>query len=136
MNDIYKKIQSSDGRLTKTKKEIINILSLSCCFLTRTELVEKLKTKKISPNRSTIYRELQFLTKNNIVTKNTISGVDYYEIPQDHHHHLVCLGCGLIKKIEIKNHLKKQEKKIAQENRFDIINHSLEFYGYCQKCQN
>jgi len=135
MNTIHKTIQSSGGRLTKTRKAIIDVLSENCCLLTKATLIEKLKTKKIKPNRSTIYRELQFLTKKNIVIKNTLAGVDYYEIPQDHHHHLVCLGCGLISKIEIGNHLKKQEKQIAEQNNFNIVNHSLEFYGYCHKCQ-
>lgn len=135
MNTIHKTIQSFGGRLTKTKKAIIDILSANDCFLTKTELVKKLNCKKVKPDRSTIYRELRFLTKNNIVIKNTISGTDYYEIPQDHHHHLVCLNCNSIDKIDIGNHLEKQEKQIAKQNEFNIINHSLEFYGYCRNCQ-
>ena len=75
------------------------------------------------------------LTTNNIVIKNTIAGIDYYEIQQDHHHHLVCVSCNSISKVEIGNHLEKQEKQIAKQNKFNIIHHSLEFYGYCQKCQ-
>jgi Fur family transcriptional regulator, ferric uptake regulator len=135
MNTIHKTIQSSGGRLTKTKKAIIDILSENHCLLAKVELVEKLNIKKIKPDRSTIYRELQFLTKNNVIIKNSISGIDYYEVPQDHHHHLVCMGCDSISKVEIDNHLEKQEKQIAKQNKFNIINHSLEFYGYCQKCQ-
>ena len=135
MNTIHKTIQSSGGRLTKTKKAILDVLSRNHCLLSKQELVEKLKVKKIKPDRSTIYRELQFLTTNNIVIKNTISGIDYYEIPQDHHHHLVCVSCNSISKVEIGNHLEKQEKQIAKQNKFNIINHSLEFYGYCHKCQ-
>ncbi len=135
MKTIHKTIQSSGGRLTKIKKAIIDALSESHCLLSKQELLEELKVKKVKPDRSTIYRELQFLTKNNIVIKNTINGVDYYEIPQDHHHHLVCLNCHSIRKVEMGNHLEKQEKQIATQNKFNIVNHSLEFYGYCQKCQ-
>jgi Fur family ferric uptake transcriptional regulator len=83
-----------------------------------------------------MYRELKFLTNNGVVIKNTISGTDYYEISKDHHHHLVCLKCKNIDMVEIGNHLKKQEKEIAKKNKFNIINHSLEFYGYCHKCQD
>jgi len=128
-------IQSSGGRLTKVKKAIIDILSLKHCLLAKAKLVEKLKAKKINPHRSTIYRELQFLTKNNIIIKNTIAGIDYYEIPDDHHHHLICMGCNSISKIKIGNRLKKQEKQISKQYKFNIINHSLEFYGYCPACQ-
>jgi len=126
---------SSLGRLTKTKKAIIDILSSSRCLLKKTELVEKLKSKKINPDRSTIYRELQFLTKTNIITKNSISGIDYYEMPRDHHHHLICIGCDSINRVEANSHLEKQEKQIVKQKKFRIINHSLEFYGYCHKCQ-
>ena len=135
MKQIHQAIKDSGGRLTKIKKAIIDVLSESECLLTKNDLIKKLQAKKINPNRSTIYRELQFLTKNNIIVKNTILGVDHYEIPQEHHHHLVCLGCQKIDKIKLDNHLHKQEQQIAQQNKFNIINHSLEFNGYCHQCQ-
>lgn len=134
MNTLHKKIKILGGRLTKNKKAIIDVLSENYCLLSKQKLVEKLKEKKIKPDRSTIYRELQFLTKNSVIIKNTISGTDYYEILQDHHHHLVCMSCNSINRVEIGNHLEKQEKQIAKQNKFNIINHSLEFYGYCHKC--
>jgi Fur family ferric uptake transcriptional regulator len=131
----YKNIREQGGRITKIRSEIIRIMSDEECLISSNDLLSHLKKLNVNPNRSTIYRELQFLTKNNVIIKNTISGVDYYEIPHDHHHHLVCLGCNSISKVEISNHLEKQEKQIAKQNKFNIINHSLEFYGYCHKCQ-
>lgn len=135
MNTIHKTIQSSGGRLTKFKKAITDVLSQSHCLLTKHDLVNQLKAINIKPNRSTIFRSLGFLTKHNVIIKNTIAGIDYYEIPKDHHHHLVCIGCKSISKVEFGNHLIKQEKQIAKQNKFNIVNHSLEFYGYCHKCQ-
>lgn len=135
MKEFHQAIQSSGGRLTKIKKAIVDILSAHHCLLTKADLLDQLKEKDIRPDRSTIYRELQFLTKNNLILHSTILGVDYYEMPSDHHHHLICLQCNGIDKIEMGNHLQQQEKLIAKENNFTIINHSLEFYGYCHKCQ-
>jgi Fur family ferric uptake transcriptional regulator len=135
MNTLQATIRSFGGRLTKIKKAIIDVLSENRCLLSKQVLVEKLKTKKIKPDRSTVYRELQFLTKNRVIIKNTITGTDYFEITQDCHHHLVCMGCNSINRVEIGNYLEKQEKQIAKQNKFNIINHSLEFYGYCHKCQ-
>ncbi len=135
MDTIRDTIKILGGRLTKTRKAIIEALSENHCFLTKAEIVQKLQSKKIKPNRSTLYRELIFLAKNQIVRKNTINGIDYFEIPKDHHHHLVCINCNSIKKVELSNQLEKQEKQIAKQNKFKIINHSLEFYGYCRNCQ-
>lgn len=132
---IYKNIRDQGGRVTKIRKKIVQILSDAGCLMPQAEILARLKKQKINPNRSTIFRELLFLAQKNIAVKNAISGVDYYEIPKDHHHHLVCLNCNSIEKVEIGNHLSRQEKQITKQNKFNIINHSLEFYGYCRKCQ-
>lgn len=133
---IFKNIRARGGRLTKIRKEIIQILMAEDCLISYAKLLARLNKLKINPNRSTIFRELLFLTDSQIVLKNNISGIDYYEIPcEHHHHHLICLKCKSISKVEIANHLKKQEQQIAKKNKFKVINHSLEFYGYCRKCQ-
>lgn len=135
MDTIHALIQTSGGRITKTKKAIINVLSLNPCLLSKQELIKKVHAQNIQPDRSTMYRELEWLTKNNILSKNTIAGVAYYEIAHDHHHHLVCMKCHTIHKVVMGNHLEKKQKQIADQNKFTSINHSLEFFGFCQKCQ-
>jgi len=135
MNKIYTDIRLLGGRITKIRKKIIQILSEVDCLMSQVDILACLKKQKMSPDRSTIFREMLFLVKNNIITKNTILGIDYYEMPKDHHHHLICVKCNSIDRVEIENHLKKQEKQIAKENKFNVINHSLEFYGVCHNCQ-
>lgn len=132
---LYKIIRSQGGRITKLRGKILQILSQTDCLLSQSEIITHLHTAKLNPNRSTIFRELLFLTKRNIVIKHTLSDTDYFEIPQDHHHHLVCLKCHAITKITIGNLLQNQEKKIAKQFDYTIINHSLEFYGYCRHCR-
>jgi Fur family ferric uptake transcriptional regulator len=134
MKKILNTIKSAGGRLTKIRKSIIEVLSLEECLLSRQEIIDKLKIKSINPDRSTVYRELLFLTENQLIQKNIIGKMDYYEIPKIHHHHLVCLKCHKIENIKMKNFLKNQERQINKKNKFNIINHSLEFYGFCQKC--
>jgi len=121
--------------MTKIKEGIIDALSENDCFLSKQELIEKLKSKKIKPARSTIYRELRFLIANRIIIKNTIKGIDYFEIPQNYHYHLICLKCGKISQVRINNFLKNLEKQIAKQNNFNIIYHSFNIYGYCHQCQ-
>jgi Fur family transcriptional regulator, ferric uptake regulator len=132
---IYKTIKSKGKRLTKARKAIIEILIQSPCLLSTSDIIAKLKLRKILPDRSTMYRELVFLAKNNIITKNTIAHKDYFELPTDHHHHLVCTNCNSIKKVIIGKHLHRQEKQLEKENEFVITNHSIEFYGLCRNCR-
>ncbi len=135
MDSIFAEIRSKGGRITKIRTKIIQMLLKEKCLMSQADILAEFKKQKMDPDRSTIFREITFLTRNNIVKKNVISGIDYHEIPQDHHHHLVCLNCNSIKKIDIGDHLKTQERQISMKNKFNIISHSLEFYGYCRDCQ-
>ncbi len=132
---VYNKIKSRGKRLTKVRKAIIDILLQSPCLLSTPELLAKLKVRKIQPDRSTMYRELLFLLQNHIINKTTIAQKDYFELPTDHHHHLVCTGCNAIKKVVMHNHLSKEEKQLEKEHEFSITNHSVEFYGVCKNCR-
>jgi Fur family ferric uptake transcriptional regulator len=132
---IYETIKSKGKRLSKARKAIIEILFQSPCLLSTSDILAKLKSRKIQPDRSTMYRELLFLAKNNIITKETIAEKDYFELPTDHHHHLVCTSCNAIKKVVIGKHLHKEEKQLEKDNEFVITNHSIEFFGLCRNCR-
>jgi Fe2+ or Zn2+ uptake regulation protein len=133
--EIFEKIRSTGGRITPLKKAIIELLLRKGCLICQKDILAHLQDCDLSPDRSSLFRELVSLVEKNIVLKNTISNKDYYEIPCRHHHHLVCLGCQSIEKVDFRNHLVGREKVIARKNNFHIVNHSLEFYGYCQRCQ-
>lgn len=156
---IYQNIKAQGGRLTRLRQALIEIMLKEDCLISSSKFLLCLKKTKLEPNRSTIYRELKFLVANNIIVKNIISGLSYYEISPSyrsfeinlpeacktknhasshkdhHHHHLICLKCNKIIKVELENQLIKQEQKLAEKTNFNIVNHSLDFYGYCRKCQ-
>lgn len=136
MDSIFQKVRSAGGRITKLRKAIIKILFESDCLLSRQEIIERLSEIHLHPDRSTLYREFLFLTQNNIVQKSVLNEAEYFEIPHDHHHHLVCLKCDDIQKVHLSQHLQEEEKEISAKNNFHITSHSLDFYGYCHKCQN
>ena len=53
---------------------------------------------------------------------------------EHHHHHLLCLSCNRI--IEVEEDLLHQlEDTIEQKHHFSIVNHNLQFFGYCKSCQ-
>jgi len=137
MDTILELIKQSGGRLTKTRQAIIRLLTGSECLLSGADILAGLKKLKLSPDRTTIFRELNYLTKLGIVVKSSINGKDCYEIQDehDHHHHLICLNCKDIQKVELNSHLESQERQIKKQTNFRITGHALEFYGYCIKCK-
>lgn len=130
INEIYKRIRKEGGRITKTRREIIQTLFHSEYMLSIQQIASKLKTK---PDRTTIYRELLFLFKKGIASKSVILSKDYFEIAKEPHHHLICIKCNSFRKIFTCN--KSKEEKIAKDNKFKITNHLSDFYGLCHNCQ-
>jgi Fe2+ or Zn2+ uptake regulation protein len=134
---IIETIKSKGYRLTKAREGIIRIFLKSKTPLSATDLNLKLEKATIRVNRTTVYREIDFLKNQKIIRELPFSdGKKRYEKwPDNHHHHLICISCDSIECVELKGCLKDEEKKILKKNNFKTLNHSLEFQGLCEKCQ-
>ena len=124
-------------RITPARKKIIEIFSDKTNPLSAQKVSLLLTNKNIEVNKTTIYRELDFLLKNGFITELHInSGKKFYESSKlKHHHHLICNHCGVIEDITLKRDLAGEEKRLELEKRFKISNHSLEFFGLCANFQ-
>jgi len=86
-------------------------------------------------NKTTLYRELEFLMAEGIVSLALSFGsCQYYELSREHHHHLVCTSCGDIQDIEAREDLCRFERELWRERGFRVARHSMEFFGVCRKC--
>ena len=127
-----------DGfRLTKVRKALIEILGQTISPLSAFELLELLKTYDLVVNKTTVYRELEFLLINKVILElDLLDGMKRYElIDEGHHHHLVCTLCRKIQCIGMKHDLDHLEQNISQQYSFQIESHVLEFFGRCLACQ-
>ncbi len=116
---------------------MLKIFLASRVPLSAVELNSRLAAVNITVNKTTVYREIDFLKKQEIIRELQFGdGKKRFEKwPDNHHHHLVCISCDSIECIEMEGCLEAEEKKILKENNFITINHSLEFQGICAKCQ-
>jgi Fur family ferric uptake transcriptional regulator len=88
---------------------------------------------------ATVYRTLELLSDLDILQKLDFGdGRHRYEINETstphHHHHLICLYCGKVREFE-DDLLETLETAVARKSKFNIVDHQLKFYGYCQECQ-
>lgn len=116
-------------RDTPIRKNILKLLDQSPYPLSVNDL-----RKHIEANKTTIYRQLDSLTREGLVNQVHLSDrkVRYEPTGGCHHHHLVCEGCGVVKDVPLdESILLSQLKKIKD---FKISRHSLEFFGLCNKC--
>ncbi|MEN8040401.1 MAG: transcriptional repressor [Actinomycetota bacterium] len=93
---------------------------------------------------SSLYRTLSVFEEASILRKHHGSdGVARYELDEwltGHHHHLVCVSCGLIEDIEVPDDIDQEVHEIATKigaaAGFRVIDHVLEVEGVCVNCES
>jgi len=134
--DILETLKKNGHRITSARRNVIASFSSGCNPVTAQEVHVQLRKKGFSPNVTTVYRELQFLTEQGLLrTIQFDDGVARYELADGHHHHhLVCIRCKAVDEIEMDHDIDSLEQQIAKQKNFAVQRHSLEFYGLCSKC--
>lgn len=97
-----------------------------------------MKEKKYRVSRATIYNTLDLLMECSLVTKhlfndNTSQFEQSYEFGQ--HDHAICKKCRDV--VEFCDpRIQHIQKTVEEIYGFKVQSHSLNFLGYCKKCQN
>lgn len=116
---------------------MVEILTKISSPLSIQEILEKLSEKGLNPNKTTVYREIEFLTKQGLV-----SAVDFGEGKKryegsagEHHHHIICINCKGVKDISEDMDLDQIHSSVVKKAGYKPVGHSLEFFGLCKNCQ-
>ena len=136
--DVKDEIQASGKRMTRTRRAVLSVLERSQYPLSPAELYAQLKKHKVAIDLVTVYRNLVALKELGLVTQLELhqEGQVRYEMREGrrHHHHIRCKSCGRIVDLLLCP-LKKLTAVIEKETRFVVGDHSLEFSGWCPRCQ-
>lgn len=134
--DIITFLSEQGYKKTRVRETLISHLENLKKPLSALEIQMFFLKKKLQVNKSTIYRELQFLLDRKVIVEiNFGEGRKRYEIAGlPHHHHLICSNCQNVDDIFIAGDLEVVEKKIKKEKSFIIKYHTLEFFGLCKNC--
>lgn len=130
-------LKTKGFKITVQRKAVLEaFLKLSKHLLTAAEVYDYIQTKSNKFNYSTVYRNLELLTEAGIISRiNLDNGINYYELNlEDHHHHLICLSCGIAEKTNFCP-MEKIKLTIEESTDFVPIDHKLEIYGYCGRCK-
>lgn len=86
-------------------------------------------------DQATLYRNASTLKDAGIITEVHLEhGHAHYEIRDKHHHHIVCVDCGVTRDITpcVTDSMKG---RALNESGFDSVSrHSMEFFGLCKTC--
>lgn len=130
-------LKQKDLRLTPQREAVLRILLQSQNkHLTAEDIYDRTREEYPDIGLATVYRTLELFEDLGLV-----SGLEFgaggrrYEFGlQKEHHHLICMQCGSIFEFN-EDLLGELEETISQESGFQILSHSLRFFGYCQDCQ-
>ena len=124
----------SHPEITKRQQQLLDELNNCVDEMSGQELYRSLHESEFSMGLTTVYRNLQALVKQGLVrSRHLPTGEVLYAPVERDIHHLTCVSCGETKRIEgcpVKT--MKTPKKIS--NKFELLFHTLEYFGLCQNC--
>ncbi len=129
-------VPASRGRSTRQKRALAAVLDSSDSFRSAQELFAELQSRGENVGLTTVYNQLRALAEGGEVdVLRADDGETRYRrcITDEHHHHLVCRGCG--KTVEVEGpEVERWAERVADGNGFVDVQHTLEIFGTCSGC--
>ena len=120
--------------LTKKQQQILDELNNCADEVSGQQLHRTLIETSSNMGLTTVYRHLRTLQQKGLVRcRNLPQGETLYSPVNRDHHHLTCVDCGrtfVLKSCPIKN----IELPKSQTKEFELLFHTLEFFGLCANC--
>lgn len=123
------------ARTTRQRRAISELLSELSEFRSAQQIHAELRERGEPIGLATVYRTLALLVQLGEV--DTLLREDgeavYRRCGSEHHHHLVCRQCGRTVEVEGPA-VERWAARVAAENGFTKVSHSLEIFGVCAEC--
>jgi len=133
------------ARWTGARQEVFDVLVKTEQHLSAQDIHHQCQAANSDIGLTTIYRTLDLLDKAGLVRKvHSGDGRVRFEYRRsahaDHHHHLMCSGCGQIlnyrdfeqEELEL---VRRTEDVLARKHGYLIRDHNIEFIGLCPECR-
>jgi Fur family transcriptional regulator, ferric uptake regulator len=122
-------------RSTRQRTAVAKLLDQLDDFRSAQELHEELRKRGEGIGLTTVYRTLQSLADaGEIDVLRTDTGEAIYRrCSSHHHHHLVCRTCGHTVEVEGPA-VERWAERVAAENGFSHVSHTVEIFGTCERC--
>ncbi len=134
---VEKRLLDHESRYTRGRRAVVAALADADGPRSAAELHEQIGR---AVPLSSLYRSLTILEAAGVVTPH-YGSITRYELAEwlaGHHHHLVCLGCGVVEDVEILPDREAEVRglvdAIAADAQFSALGHALEIEGRCGRC--
>jgi len=137
-DEISELLGRHDHRYTSGRRRLVEVLATAERPLTLPEVLDH----DGALSQSSAYRNLDVLESSGAIKRLTGSGDHaHFELAESmlgHHHHLICMGCGVIEDVRLGDALEEAVDgalaRAAVEVGFTPFHHSLDLHGHCAEC--
>jgi Fur family peroxide stress response transcriptional regulator len=134
LDDLLAKLKSAGHRITPQRLAIARILIDSGEHPSVEQIYRRVRKDFPTTSLATVYNTLERLKEMGEVLELTLSGGSRYDGRNPSpHSHLRCTVCGAIEDLEID--FGPAAKTVAAARGYADVQHRLEFYGVCPRCQ-
>ena len=136
--EFFKELMRENNlRLSHPRFLIYQELSSALTPLSPQALFHSLHKKKRRIGLTSIYRCLDLFESLGIVFKITRRPNVKYKLCEsdNHHHHVVCKKCGRVVELDFCD-ISKWSGKVTQCTGYEVTDHELNFYGFCEACKS
>ena len=123
-------------RLTPQRMMVLEAIEASHDHISAEEIHARARLQYPYINISTVYRTLELLKENGLVTETDLGGGRflYHPTGKAQHHHLVCRKCGKVRDIDI-TVLDKLREQLKAQHSFDAELEHIAIFGTCDRCE-
>lgn len=124
-------------RNTRQRRAVADLMEDLDGFRSAQQIHALLEDRGQNVGLSTVYRTLQALADADEVDalRSDDGETLYRRCSRGHHHHLVCRACGRTVEVEGPT-VERWADRVAEENGFRDISHTLEIFGTCGSCRS
>lgn len=131
-------IARAGHRAGGARAAVIESLAAQECCRSAQEIFDQLRSDNRRVGIASVYRVLDLLTSLGLVQRLDLGGgISRFEpaLPGgEHHHHLVCVGCGDVHPFE-DHALEHALEETARRSDFTIEGHDVVLRGRCPECR-
>ncbi len=128
-------LEEHNFKRTKQREAILDVFLEVTGHISGDELFQRVREKHRHIGYTTVYRTMKIFCEAGLAVERSFEdGITRFEIPHEHHDHLVCVRCGRIVEFECRM-IESAQDRIALEYGFRLLRHRHELYGHCADCR-
>lgn len=131
------RLREAGFKITHARQTVLDALEKGGGHMTSAQVLEAVAARDAGIGRASVFRTLDMLSRLSLIRPTFVEGSSapvFVLLPDGHHHHVVCTGCGAV--IEFDDcGLDALAADLEAKTGVHIIGHLLEFYGLCAQCR-